>query len=206
MCAFRVLPSDTYILQLHFEQVHTTDSPFRVVDDPEPLPPVNPALPSGSELMSQNAAADIQGHAMLCPEPDCGETILLSDFNEHLELHRTEKLSLEPDEAVSKYHQYQQSNNMHTEDSQLPSFLKQNFNTELPEGLRRNAKEEQAVEQRKLKRPRKRGDSGGSEKSTLTRSILSFNPFARQKIVKPSTSSVRLGVSDPSLSHQPYSY
>jgi hypothetical protein len=129
---------------------------------------------------------------VLCPEPDCGETVLLSDLNEHLDLHATEKLSFDPDaEAVTEYpHQPTKMQSLATEDTNLPSFLEHNFNTDLPDALRTHDQH-----QHKLKRKsKKRVDSLSSEKSTLTRSILSFNPFARQnKAVKPPTSTVRLG-------------
>ena len=47
MCEFAVPQSDDYVLQLHFEQIHTEDSPFRIEDDPEPLPPRRPPLAPG---------------------------------------------------------------------------------------------------------------------------------------------------------------
>ncbi|KAF2474381.1 DUF1671-domain-containing protein [Lindgomyces ingoldianus] len=200
LCAFSVLQSDNYVLQLHFEQVHTSDSPFQIQNDPEPLPPALPARPSSNQpkhVGSDTPSEDEDENSVLCPEPDCGELVLLTDFNDHLDLHAAETLSF--DEATGTYHHHKRpsSDNMqalthsnHHTGASKQSFLEQNFNTALPDALRRNDDSG-----RKLKKKiRGRGDSSGSEKSTLARSILSFNPFAKQsKIVKPPPSSIRLG-------------
>lgn len=75
-----------------------------------------------------------------------------------------------------------------------PSFQhEQHFSIGLPEALRRV---EDAGRKGKKKLQRGRSDTTSSEKSTLSRSINSFNPFSRSsKEVKPPPSSCRLGVS-----------
>jgi hypothetical protein len=104
LCDFTVLPSDDYVLRLHFEQLHTTDSPFIIEDDPEPLPPPLPARSSstrsdqGSE--HDTTAEDLEG-SVYCPAPDCGELVSLIDFNDHLDYHAAESLSF--DEATGQY-------------------------------------------------------------------------------------------------------
>ncbi|KAF2261075.1 DUF1671-domain-containing protein [Lojkania enalia] len=198
MCSFSVLPSDDYVLQLHFEQVHTTDSPFKIKDDPACLPPSSTiALSSNRSKHAHTVEAsdDISHSSVECPVPDCGECIPLNDYNDHLDLHAAATLSF--DETTGKYHS-QQTATMHGPtaaitsmgNTKLPSFVEQHFNTAVPDALRRN--EDGA---RKLKKKKRgRNDSSGSEKSTISRSILSFNPFAKyNKIVKPPVSTVRLG-------------
>jgi hypothetical protein len=83
-----------------------------------------------------------------------------------------------------------------------PSFHHEhNFSTNLPEALR---KTDDAGRKGKRKVQRGRSDTASSEKSTLSRSIISFNPFAKpDKKVKPPQSNVRLGVS-PSIQLPPY--
>jgi hypothetical protein len=199
LCDFSVLPSDDYVLQLHFEQVHTDDSPFRIHDDPEQLPPSLPPRPSSQQPqhVDEGVASDSEDEdSVLCPESDCGEIVPLSDFNDHLDLHAAETLSF--DDTTGKYHSRQPtnmkalSNNNHTSNLHDPSFLEQNFDTAIPEALRRN---DDPGRKLKKKIERGRGDSTGSEKSTLARSIAAFNPFSRGKLVKGPKNSVRLGVS-----------
>jgi hypothetical protein len=75
-----------------------------------------------------------------------------------------------------------------------PSFHhEQSFSTNLPDALR---KIDNAGRKGKKKVQRGRSDTASSEKSTLSRSIISFNPFAKpDKKVKPPQSNCRLGVS-----------
>ncbi|KAF2680168.1 DUF1671-domain-containing protein [Lentithecium fluviatile CBS 122367] len=199
LCDFTVLPSDDYVLRLHFEQVHTTDSPFIVEDDPEPLPSNLPARTSSTQSTKHSErgtpSSDEDENSVLCPAPDCGELILLVDFNDHLDYHAAESLSF--DELTGKYHS-QRPGNMHGGDvaghpkgSFQPSFHEQNFSTGLPDALRRT---EDAGRKKGKKLKRGRSDTSSSEKSTLSRSILTFNPFAKaEKKIKPPASSCRLG-------------
>lgn len=211
-CTFSVLPSDVYVLQLHYEQTHTDDSPFRIEDDPEPLPPPLPPRPSSQSSSHVDGATPsylTDENSVLCPEPDCAEVVLLSDFNDHLDLHTAATLSF--DETTGKYHSQRPydididmrasnstTNNMTTGTSKEPSLLEQNFDT--APGARRHGDE---ARKSKKKSPRGRGNSTGSEKSTLSRSIAAFNPFSRFKPVKAPNSTARLGVCNltPSTSY-----
>lgn len=187
MCSFAVLPSDSYVLELHFEQVHTTDSPFKIEDDPEPLPSSGILTPATSSKDKDAASDDDDGNWTQCPEPDCCEEVLLSELTEHLDFHAAERLNFDPEAANEN-----QPGKMQTlTEESTPSFLEQNFSSELPDALRNHRHQSNKV------RKRNRGNSSGSEKSTLSRSILSFNPFAfkANKIIKPPANSVRLGVS-----------
>jgi hypothetical protein len=101
MCDFTISSKDhgDYILQLHFEQVHTTDSPFMIEDDPEPLPPSTPLSPSSRRRHAVDAPSsddsDEEESTVVCPEPKCGEVVSLSDFNDHLDYHTAETLSFD---------------------------------------------------------------------------------------------------------------
>ena len=98
LCDFTVLPSDDYVLRLHFEQLHTTDSPFIIEDDPEPLPP---PLPPRPDRDSAPASDDEAENSVFCSVPDCGELVSLEELNEHLDYHAAESLSF--DETTGEY-------------------------------------------------------------------------------------------------------
>lgn len=201
LCDFTVLPTDDYVLQLHFEQVHTEDSPFVIKDDPEPLP-----SPLGSSFkrkhVQDTTSSDDEENTVGCPEPDCGEEVLLDDFNHHLELHAAESLSF--DETTGKYHSHHSSSNMHKSTATHHSHRRSpkavttdhRYDTESLDG---SAKSDRHG---KRKHHRDRRGTDSSEKSTLARSIMSFNPFAKpDKSVKPPNKSARLGVSLPCDRH-----
>ncbi|OAG05697.1 DUF1671-domain-containing protein [Paraphaeosphaeria sporulosa] len=198
LCDFTVLPTDDYIIQLHFEQVHTTDSPFRIEDDPEDEhPPPLPRRPR-TALSTTDAqltpASDEDQNTVECPEPDCGESIPLSDFNEHLDYHAAESLSF--DETTGEYRSKNRAKmhgpkpSAHHAGSSKPSFLEHNLNIELPDALRRH---NDHARRSKKRGQRGRSDTMSSEKSTLSRSIQTFNPFAQPNRVKPPSSNCRLG-------------
>jgi hypothetical protein len=205
MCDFTVLPTDDYILQLHFEQVHTTDSPFKIDDD------VEPPLPTASQSLAKRKHAgdtpdttssddedEERENTVTCPEPDCGEVVLLTDFNDHLDFHAAESLSY--DETTGRYHSHHSSATMQSLSTHQPNrpsaknmLSEYHFTTDLPNALKRHDDHGS-----KLKKHghRKRSNTSSSEKSTLSRSILTFNPFTKlDKSVKPPNKSARLGVS-----------
>ena len=101
MCDFTISRKGhgDYMLQLHFEQVHTMDSPFMIEDDPEPLPPSMPLSPSSKRRHAVDAPSsddsEEEESTVLCPEPKCGEVVSLSDFNDHLDYHTAETLSFD---------------------------------------------------------------------------------------------------------------
>lgn len=203
MCDFTVLQKDDYILQLHFEQVHTENSPFVIEDDPEPLPPSLPLRPSSlrhdAEDTPSSDDSEEEESTTVCPDPNCGEVVPLSDFNDHLEYHNAETLSF--DETTGKYHSHHSSATMQGSTSSRRSHASQartttserSFSTDLSDALKRT----DAHGRKSKKHPhRHRRDTDESEKSTIGRSILGFNPFAKpDKSVKPPIKSARLGVS-----------
>ncbi|KAJ4988714.1 peptidase family C78 [Stagonosporopsis vannaccii] len=198
LCDFTVLPTDDYILQLHFEQVHTENSPFVVKDDPEPLPP---SLPSCKrEHVQDTASSDDEESAVACPELDCGEIVLLDDFNDHLELHAAEALSF--DETTGKYHSYHSSSTMHKSTASRRSHRRLSkaatFDYRCEEDpLDGSQVRDSHGKMKKNHHHRNRRGTNSSEKSTLSRSILSFNPFSKpNKTVKPPSKSARLGKSE----------
>jgi hypothetical protein len=204
MCKFAVLPKDDYILQLHFEQVHTENSPFIIEDDPEPLPPSLPLGPSSAhhdteDSPSSDYSEEEEASTVVCPDSNCGEVVPLSDFNDHLDYHNAETLSF--DETTGKYHSHHSSATMQHPTSSRRSHASQaktttserSFSTHLSDGLRKN---EAHGRKSQKNTHRHRRDTDESERSTIGRSILGFNPFAKpDKTVKPPTKSARLGVS-----------
>ncbi|OAL51255.1 DUF1671-domain-containing protein [Pyrenochaeta sp. DS3sAY3a] len=198
LCDFTVLPSDVYILRLHFEQVHTTDSPFIVEDDPDVQPPALPPRPSSAQ--TPVPSSDEDDNTVECPEPDCGETVLLSDYNDHLDYHSAETLSF--DETTGKYHSHPSAATMQGLADALYSpkghtdapLLDNDSGTDIS-----SAKKKGEGRRRKVRRRthRERSNTDSSEKSTLARSILSFNPFTKlDKVIKPPSNSARLGKSE----------
>jgi hypothetical protein len=197
MCDFNVLQTDDYVLQLHFEQVHTTDSPFRIEGDDASPPPSAPLRPSSKRKHAGDTpSADEEESTVTCPEPDCGELVLLTDFNDHLDYHAAETLSF--DEATGKYHSHHSSATMQG----LATYHSQaeySSSTDLPDASKRSDGHARGHKSKKHGH-RHRSNTNSSEKSTLSRSILSFNPFVKfDKSVKPPNKSARLGVSDLSL-------
>jgi hypothetical protein len=200
MCDFTVLPTDDYILQLHFEQVHTTDSPFIIQDDPEPpLPtPTRRPAPDAEDTPSSD---DEEDSTVTCPDPDCGELVPLIDFNDHLDFHAAESLSF--DETTGKYLSHHSSATMQTLAAHHPhmAFSKSSFadyNSTISSTETSNKEDERGHKLRKRSH-RHRSDTNSSEKSTLSRSMHTFNPFttSNDKSVKPPNKSARLGASPP---------
>jgi len=191
MCDFTVLPSDDYVLQLHFEQVHTTDSPFLIHDDSTKLLSV-PPQPS-YDFRDTPSSDEEEEETVACPEPGCGEVVLLIDFNEHLDYHSAESLSFD-DTGNYTHHSSATMQGSSTANSSSHTrhpktdFSESNVSTKVAEASKHGGPH-------KLKKHRNRGRRG-SEKSTLSRSINAFNPFAKfDKTVKPPVKSARLGVS-----------
>lgn len=197
LCDFTVRPTDDYVLQLHFEQVHTEDSPFVVKDDPEPLP-LSYDSSYKRKHVQDTTSSDEEENTVACPESDCGEVVLLDDFNDHLDLHAAETLSF--DKTTGKYNPHHSSSNMHSSAATHHSHRRSSkattsdcrYDTESLDGSKKNDHHSKS----KKKHHRDRRDTDSSEKSTLARSILSFNPFTKSdKSVKPPNKSARLGVS-----------
>lgn len=200
MCDFKVHRDDEYaqhVLQLHFEQMHTDDSPFKIDEDDDSFPATE--CKHAGDAPSAGEDEEITA-GVTCPEPDCGEIVALTDYNEHLDFHTAESLSF--DETTGKYHSQPSSATMHdlaAHHSQTGHPKSQHrdysFSADLPEALKRHDGHEHGHKLRKHGH-RHRSSTGSSEKSTLARSILTFNPFAKfDKSVKPPNKSARLGVS-----------
>jgi hypothetical protein len=197
MCNFTVLPTDDYILQLHFEQVHTTDSPFIIEDDQEPPLPTRPA--SGAE---DTPSSDDEGDSTVrCTYSDCNELVPLIDFNDHLDFHAAESLSF--DETTGKYRSHHPSATMqalamHQSHSALSKSSKSSFAeyNSTSNQLETSSKHGERGHKLKKRSHRPRSNTNSSEKSTLSRSIVTFNPFTKlDKSIKPPNKSARLGAS-----------
>ncbi|KAL6708231.1 hypothetical protein ACN47E_003415 [Coniothyrium glycines] len=207
MCDFTAHPSDDYILQLHFEQIHTEDSPFVVHDDTESGLPALPPRPSSKRRHgSETPTADEEESTVVCPKPDCGEAILLSDYNDHLDFHTAESLSF--DETTGEYHSHHSSATMHSSAVAPPPLpgRSKHTNSECASSIVSSASRKSGEGHgRKVKkhRPRERRGTNSSEKSIISRSIASFSPFTRSdKNVQPPNKNARLGKSELG----PYAY
>lgn len=170
MCSFSVSQCDSYFLALHFEQEHTEDSGFKVTEglaatsSSNPRPPDH-APPSPSSGLDEEYA--------LCPEAECGEMVFLNDFNDHLDLHDLEKLTL--DDTAQKRANMQ---SLSRYSSSSPSFVDQSFSSQSPDALP-SAK-------------RRRGSS--SEKSVLHRKAFAKRGADSRKLRKAEREGLRLGV------------
>ena len=203
MCDFAVLPTDDYILQLHFEQIHTTDSPFRIEE--EPRPPSLPERPhSALSTSEQQLVASSSENETTFECPECTEFISLPELNEHFDYHLAETLSF--DETTGKYHSQSRAD-MHnpksyTRHAGQPSFHERDHSPESPGAPSRHGHHGRRTTK---KVQRGRSDTTGSEKSTLSRSIETFNPFAKaDKRVRPPPGSCRLGVSTSCALHSAF--
>jgi hypothetical protein len=188
MCDFTVHPNDEYVLQLHFEQVHTEDSPFVVKDDPEPL--LQHELSSKRKHDSETPSSDEDESMVACPEPDCGELVPLLDFNDHLDYHAAESLSF--DETTGKYSSHHSK-----------AAMQEQYSTSDSHASHSNHEFQTVTRKRhgRKKSQRGRSNTSSSEKSTLSRTIDAFNPFnEKNNRPKPPNRNGRLGVSFDTLS------
>ncbi len=199
MCDFAVLPTDEYIIQLHFEQVHTTDSPFVVQDgSASPPPSMSSKLGSTSKHVGETLSSDEEANTVECSHPDCGELVPLPDLNDHLDYHAAETLSF--DESTGTYHSHSSSANMHDlttthTGSSKHKSLDPHFDADVTDTASGHSGQGRKI---KNHAPRNRSNTNSSEKSTLSRSILTFNPFTVfDKTVKPPNKTGRLGVRIP---------
>ena len=95
MCPFA--HEDEYTLQLHIEETHfSDDSPF-VVREEAPQP----------------QGSDNHDEFLACPEEGCGEQVLWSEMQEHLDFHLAEKLGVDAVEQQSSPSQYMYAYHFH---------------------------------------------------------------------------------------------
>lgn len=194
MCDFTVPPSDDYVLQLHFEQAHTTDSPFVVWDDPEPqLPALSPS-PSKRKHVVDSPSSDEEEGTIECPKLDCAEAVSLSDFNDHIDYHNAESLSF--DETTGKYHSHHSSATMHNLAASHQPRPGPSSSSDI-DAVHSSQKSSSHGRKSRRHTHRERSNTSNSEKSTISRSILTFNPFTKlDKSTKPPNKSARLGKSE----------
>ncbi|KAF1985995.1 DUF1671-domain-containing protein [Aulographum hederae CBS 113979] len=135
MCSFS--SSDAYVVMLHFEEEHTEDSPF-VIQDEATTSQVNGSQSNNSQQTRHMAAPDHPEddglEYMLCPEGDCGEVFLLTELNEHLDLHAAEKLVDDIEETPSS--SSSSATTMAATRNYNPSFISSNFSIAIPKSLR----------------------------------------------------------------------
>lgn len=208
LCDFTILERDHYFLQLHFEQAHTTDSPFVIQDDPEPLPPSLPHRPAPTRSNEDSPSSDDdydsedsqEEGTVSSSSPDSDELVSSSDCDDHTEPHDTETVSF--DKSTGKYHSQSSSTAMNTS-SPTHRLQKHHARSMSAEPNSKSDAFAAALEKAdtprhkpRHRRHRRRRNTNDSETTTISRSIVSFNPFAKQgRKAKPPTKSARLGVS-----------
>jgi hypothetical protein len=218
LCDFTILSTDSkdgYFIQLHFERAHTSDSPFIVQNDPESLPPSLPHRPaptgsndeetpsSDDSCDSGSDDSDQQERAIKCHTPDCDKLVSPSDYNNHIDYHRAETSSF--DKTPRKHHSQRSSTTMHSSPSTHRSHRRRAKSTSVEHNAKTDTraalKKADGHSRRSTKHgPRRRRNTNESDKTTISRSILSFSPFAKSnKTPKPPPKNARLGVSLSSI-------
>jgi len=176
-----------YAVMLHFEEAHTEDSPFVTANSEAAA--VTPEKEPTKTTMATATVLNEEDEWVQCPEEDCGEMLSLVEFNDHLDLHASEKLSFD-DTALRVIDEYSvgRSSSMgrhHT--SHNNNNNDDGFSMDISPALRRN-----------------HGDLPLSAKSVLSRSVLDgFGdwikaPFAPRQ---PKQHAYRLGVSATRIEH-----
>lgn len=209
LCDFTVLEKDHYFLQLHFEQAHTTDSPFIIQDDPEPLPPSLPHRPAptrsneedppSSDDTDDSEDSEEEEGTISSSRSDSSQLISSSDCEDHIEHHNAENLSF--DKSTTKYHSQSSSAAMNTSSSTHRSHRHHARSISVEHNAKADAlaaleETDKPRHKPRKHRQRRRRNTNDSEKTTISRSIANFNPFSKPgKKAKPPTKSARLGVS-----------
>lgn len=128
--------ADEYFLVLHIEELHTEDSPFAVTDQA--------ATSQDASQLHDSAAGrdevvrdDQLEQYVDCPESECGEKILLSDLNEHLDFHLAERATLEEEQhGSSSLSSSLASDTMSSFTDYSPQNSDNNFSTSIHPNLR----------------------------------------------------------------------
>lgn len=178
MCPFTVSQGKDYWLQLHFEQEHTEDSPFRIVSESDDS--------SGDVVADEPGGASFDEEYCECPILDCGESVLLTEFNDHLDLHQAEDFDEETEASSST----SSKRHHHDKHSQSRSFIDQH---------RLNSTD--SYRDQSNRHRRRRSSEGG--KSVLYRkySEAKSSVFGKKYSTNATIAlkSARLGVSDCSI-------
>lgn len=93
--------ADEYILLLHVETLHSEgDSPFVVREDLDGRHIGIHGLPESNETSASHLKVkDVSSEDYVtCPEAECGEAILLSEIDTHMDMHVAEKLTVDDDD------------------------------------------------------------------------------------------------------------
>ncbi|KAK3059956.1 hypothetical protein LTS18_009661, partial [Coniosporium uncinatum] len=142
-----------YAVMLHFEEAHTEDSPFVTTDSK--ASDVSLEKEPTKANMATATASNEEDEWVQCPEEDCGEMLSLVEFNDHLDLHASEKLSF--DDTASRNIDLDSVGRSSSMGRRYTSHnnYSSSFSTDISPALRR-----------------KDGDPSSSAKSVLSRSVL----------------------------------
>jgi hypothetical protein len=186
--------SNLETLHLHVELDHREDndtSPFLARPESPPVasssryqraPPLPtrspPQVPVYDEGSQGSRETEVEPYT-LCPEPHCGEQILLIELNEHLNLHEAEKLIDESSISESDSNRDQNMTSYSSvpisrHSSQTSQSHIQNFSTDISPALKR--------------RMDKREDSGTVPRVGMGRKFLSMIGIEKKQSGQPDTS------------------
>lgn len=100
-CGFQ--NADDYFLTLHIEELHIEDSPFVAKDNSKRGTDANikSRLPEVSPEQPDADCDDLFEEYVACPLSECGEELLTSDLNEHLDYHFAERVTLDEQQESS---------------------------------------------------------------------------------------------------------
>lgn len=141
--------ADEYFLRLHIEELHTDNSPFAIKHQ-EPDTSDDLQLPRACIALDNDHGGDDQIERYVeCPEDECGESILLSDLNEHLDFHLAEQVGLDEEQpnTSSSLSPFPTDGRMHSSTDDSSEYYDEQFTTAIHPKLRREAS--------KAKTPRK---------------------------------------------------
>ncbi|KAF2756199.1 DUF1671-domain-containing protein [Pseudovirgaria hyperparasitica] len=170
-CSAAFSQDDVYWLQLHIEESHTPDSAFRIApeDDAD-----SASASTTFQVSGALADCDDDDHTFVdCPE--CGEYVLLDDYNDHLDLHDVEKHNTYlPSSSSTSSTTRSKHHDMRSNPSLLNENISMNISGQLPSQKRRHS-------------------SSGS-RSSLSRSVLTCTPSTTSKArISKRIKSARLG-------------
>ena len=112
--------SDGYILLLHVEILHSEgESPFLVRNNQDENQPERDGVPAPKDISVQTKGGEgwEEEEYVTCPEVDCGESILASEFEAHVDMHIAERITID-DVEESIYGEKRPRNKLRKDQSQ----------------------------------------------------------------------------------------
>jgi hypothetical protein len=175
--------SDAYFLTQHVELCHPEngESPFIARESPDPARPVSSEDQTHTEHHENAPQDDTEEEYIDCPH-DCGESLLTTELQSHLDMHVAEGIALE-DAAGGSSEEAEAA--VEADDEYYN--IEANFSTDLPRALR-NRQSNKASRRRtqplQSAKPQKKGSimemiRGPSENKSSSKTNLDGRPLQR---------------------------